>query len=1571
MRAYPYIVCLILLFNSFSSTVFAQADPATTGTTTDDAAQQAFITKLKNKVGQAGQLVDDAGALITKIKAAYENVKENNSTMDFILNGKDVDFPVSILPGDGRQENQIILNQIVFLEGGAYAEVFFRLQVSDKGDDLDKYLYFAAQRVGFTKSGGFTGELELVLLNPHEINLGEDDKIRISVKEGTYVSFGCDGFEEVFLSSQLIIDRQLATPEDAEGNPINEDVIVDLDISFSDWENWLFTVSLDHFQFAQLPGYSVSATNVSFDHSELRNPESFEFPEGHQPSVEGALWKGFYAEHISLIMPNEFKQEGSGSESLIIEAHNFIIDDEGVSGLISAGDFNNPILSLDKGRIGEWNFSVEKVAIRLENNTLTAGTLEGEVVFPTSKAGANEGEDGRLGYSATIARSTSEDYKLDYLFTVETRSDLNFDIWKAEMALYEGSRITIVRVDGEFTAEACLNGSLALGSKLGKQDQSAPVDPNAQGNAFSIGVEFTQLKIKSKGKPMISLDGDMRISTDGGAFAKFPLQIRYAGIINPSASEGTTEDGELGGLEGSELEPEEYADGEEPDEDRMIGLELGLSLSFMEGKNSFGADAGLIFWAQQKPDTRKWKLEKVQVTEMGVDVDNKAFSIKGNIKFFDDPLVYGKGFNGCIEAKFKPGIEIGVNARFGKMDDAGGEEFRYWYVDASVKLPTAIPIFPAVGINGFTGGAYYHLRPQPLDPFVVDGCGNTQKVDYVPDIESGLGIKAGLGLVSLPTDKLFSGNVLFEINFNTSGGVRYVGFSGMVEVMKQPAQLGALDELSKKATSDKGAPAKGTNGANPTSPPDLDDLDAAVAVDWLTYYDVENKVFSGTFNTYLNMGVVAGAKGGNRAGTVSIYISRDKWYFYMGQPVDMIEITFKGLVKIGAYMVVGSELPTPPIAPMPPEIDFSPMDNFNYDMLSSGGGFAFGARASVDINIEAPVKALGCEGGAYIKAGMQVGFDVLMSKSYEPVICDGEERGAKNWYATGQVFILGYVKIGAYAKCLGIDYDFTLVELTAYAAMFAQLPNPAYMKGKFSAKGEFIGIEFDAEFEVEINEPCIGDVASATELRLIEFMTPNNRSEEEEADANELSPASEVDVFTIPSVTLVYPNFRELSIPDGNAAYDEDDLAPKIALQVRLDETNRSQVSLQKLTVGVDQRPAAGATGSEVAGEYTWNQQNSVLSFTPTEELDPNTWYRWFVHVKTKVGEGWLVDGDMSQTQVNYFKTGELNTTIPDNNIAYSYPLPQMDNFYPAESNKGYVKNSVVPNSLLGLADGLTWEVQYLKGNEVVFRSRNVIVNDSPNMNQFEFEIPSDLELKTKYELRIVKTVLASAMDAPNYEDAVIHQGDNPFYEGLSDIEIVAYNFTTSSYHTFNEKFAQNVHQSINVNGSQGVVTMNLSELETSQEDGSNETLSRDELYGRSIASSQFEPLVRGTIGDISSGFSNVVNNLVYNPIAGYDDGRGLTYDYNQALFIRNGAGGFTISYELPKHIKYTLNRLEDYYYFLAATNQGSPSLPSNEQIPDMEAGHYNYELHYYLPGQSQPNSTAVLGFDLNETIEL
>lgn len=1471
-------------------------------------------SSIKERINGLSHTTEKVTELINGVDGLFNNVNQNQ-TLQSILNGVEVDLPVSILPGDNNAKYQIILENITLGTEGSKADLYFRLEVnSDPNlDTKDRYLYFAAFDVAFTKAGGFSGEGRLDLISAPKINFGKDISLDLedsgngtidfveNSHSPTYIEFDCDGFLSLNVEGNLIFKSSAIVLEDANGKPKKgKDVEIPIKTNVQDWNEMSITFNLPRFQFTALPGYSFEIENGVLDHNEFQTPAEVEFPSGYLTEPR-EMWQGVYFEGITGFMPTEFQNRDVG-ERLELMIANLIIDDQGVT-----GDFTiKNLLTLEDGVIGGWAFSIDKFAISLDRGSLKASPdpeLEGRILLPIMN---NEGEQSGLSYTADVYEQTNGD--LGYTFVAVTENNIDFTAFHAaNVELTRGSMLEINVVGGAFEATAILNGKAVIGGEF----KPAGYEDDKEKRDYQIAIAFEQMKL-STSKPYFGIKSaviDAGISKKENKLNSFPVQLHEVGFDSRD-------------------------DGDE------IGLVLDVGISLMGNNdessgNDFGIDTKFTVWGSFNTDSRLYSYKETTLEGIGIDVDNGTYSFKGKLERLTGDL---KGWSACVEAKFEPGITVNASSVFGTQEET---EIKFWGVDAGVIFPEAIPIFSGLGINGFNGGATHHLAqvesniPGSFD--ITGDCNATAKI-FMVEPNNYLSIEAGLEIIGQPNKDVLNGKVALKFDFGEDKQLREVVLTGLVKMISE-FKSGDIADLAETVKNP------------PSFPEDAESSDetSSIMANWLVKYNFREKELAGTFNVFINAGILKGPYENNRAGTISIYFKNPDWHIYVGTAAEPIALTMESFMKTEAstYMVVGTRLPTPKIAAFPPEIEgFNPTDGYSDELSREGAGIAFGARGKAGTKWDNGFKIVGCGVGINIGVDVGVGFDIMVVKSKEPVKCDGDERGMNGWYGTGQAYISANASVDFEYSCFLSSGEITLIELGLYAAMFAQLPNPIFIKGQVGVRAKVLFINVNVKVDGEIGDQCEDrDKDSPESITLIRRVFPQNESTGQ-------------DLFVTPIISLVYPDGYDFEIPDNNASsrlLSKKEVRIKVPLDFdKCDSKNK--VWNYNLTTGekayLVKMNGEVEASEKVAGCFEINSNGDEVKFVPARTLEPGTRYRLVFTVKTNIT-------GIEEAITTTFTTAETEvTTISTNNIKYSYPLPDMKNFYPDESPNGYLQMSVLQTKALESEENHVFEVRYEKAGETVFSSRDVILEDELGVHHLRFPIPTNLEVKTGYTFSIVQTPLERDPEDIDYDPGIATQTITKEQNEEDDFVVVEYNFTTSSFRTFNEKFANHIHQDVTVNADQGVVYMNFEELEVGDEGGTEESLTKTEFLGRQVKGETQLPLVRFT-ANLSSSISSA-GNYVQGLSESLNDGRGKDHAVEEAIFIHAAGAQLSISYEIPKYIKDEIERITRDKKYSKITVSAS-----------LEAGTHTYQIHYYLPGQTIPSSSANVGFVLPETIDI
>lgn len=1480
----------------------------------DVQAQEKTINKGLEVLRSIDSVNQKASEIIASIDAAYRKIEESQEYKT-LIDGQSLTLPYAIV-GDEQDKKYAIVLKSVKLDPvrGMHAEIVMKVPVSS-----DKSLYFMADNVPLSKKGKLQGELNLFLVRTDSFTVGEGYKIIFKGldnpnKAYSYVTFDCRGFKQININGRLAFSQNALVESSEEKGPkvplkldffINADKLSNMVVQISD---------VPAFEFARLPGFKCRVDRIVLDKSAISNAPGFELPgwyldslskkvSGLDKSVYGSvLWQGVYLPKISIEIPPRFTEGKSSKEAVIVGADNLIVDHYGITALAYA------VNVLQGGDLKGFKYSIDSLRLNVIANTLSRAGFYGGMSLPVCK------EDSKLDFGLTISRNMKDDADLEYHGYAAFRTNLNTSAFGLAQIGLERCRLDFLYRDKQFFPKATLQGSLYLALSSKSSDKSV-------GN---LGVEF----------------GDLVISSEGSYIERGPnfyMRVKTGDLSSKLANLPVTiKDPVLKSMNGKQR--------------FGLGLTLGINLTKSggdsnESSSGFGGDATITIWAERTASSKRWKYDSFEVSEVNIGADLGAVKLKGSLSMFDGDSIYGQGYCGYLSLDIIEKIKVEGAAIFGRKTEleeasvmtitnllASGEAmdfpstdedvqissgktmFRYWFVDARVSFMPGIPIGTGIEINSFTGGLYYNMSMVVPDQAASQNTGVRCKTvsgrTYEPE-KNVAGLIAGIGLQSMGGGNVFNGDINFGIEFSLSGmGVLRLATWGGVKFVTMSFNPSGLDAVASKL---KGGETLGENTKSKTEstqPPS-----SAVAASWFVQYDVPNKTLIGDFDIYINLAdVISGNQGGNKAGRISIYASgtEKKWYLNIGRPIQgqMIGVNVVGLADIGGYFCVGSVLPVPPIAPMPPEIGAN--IDIDYNLLAMGGGLSLGAR--LDIRGKPGITLWPCKLRAELRFILLAGFDLLISQSQKEVYCAGfGNRGINRWYATGQAYIYGEATLGVSYDCGVKSGSLDLLSLYIKAYVFAQLPKPTYLKGGVEVGFKVIGKTFKAGFEIEAGEICASNTLE-NDVNFIEAIDPASES-------SNVSVSSSVKVyFSNPIEKFTY----YIKGGSGNTVY-------------------RAQIIKDSIVVRSDK--------GKIDFDIELNPERTQMVITPVRVLPEKSMITVTAKVVTqyKAGSDWINVNGPAESKTVTFTTGEEQNYIPATDVYYAYPLPDMKNFYINEARSGFVRLSVLPSTAVKLAPGYEFNLGIFEGSNEIDRSRSITYRDKQGEHNFVFDIPTaNLEKSKTYSLKIMKSPLPDPSRQSYTQSGNVSAG--AIDKGLRDTVILEYRFTTSSSLTFVAKMAQ--YNTSYAEIFAGITAANLTINKTSS-GVKTEPLSDAEIKGyinKGVKAT--DPLIQfgkiqytnqslDDLGNIISGIKSVATSLS-NIGTGYATVTSLLSDIND--FLKNA-------------------NLE------CLLSGGCSQAEKNQfRIPK---GKFALPIGYYLPGEDNPTSVYTISIDLDKDLIL
>ena len=1437
-------------------------------------------TQLANAVEPLNHYEIHAQSLLAKVKSENRFVKYLDATAL-------VDLPIGLVSEQGKEDYAILIDSLVITPTHAYLTVYMCIPVPQS----DRKLVFRGDNIRLSESAGITGDARMFLVNDvKNISvLGTKSTMDILGGENnTSATWDCNGFKEMKLSANITFSKEWMTPVSGNGQ-----VSSHFETTIRDWNDMLLTINLDPFQLTSLPKTEFHTKNVVFDFSDFETPETIQFPDGYRSPqfIEGdkRLWRGFYMEEVTVIMPPEFKTKNS-TERVSFSGRKLLIDNRGFSGHLSVKN----LIEIGSGDMGGWNYSLDSLAISLEANSLTQAGFKGSIDIPV-------GEQRKpFAYNAIINTNGN------YLFNVSTLDELNFEPFSAELKLTKGSYLEVAIVQGDFKPKAVLNGSMNVKapssevSLLGIQFEELAISttsPYLDAKAFSLGSEKLSNSVKS-----------------------FPVSIANIGFDKKS--------------------------------DAKLAITFNLRIHLTgDNDGGFYGDAGLELLAKRDLQQDKWKYDGVKLTSVAVDINGGSYSIRGQLKLFEDDLIYGKGFNGTAEMNFQPGFDLSGTVVFGKVDG-----YRYWYADAFVGLPTGIPFCGFLSLYGFGGGMYHNMEQVGFskDPALANGK-SLSGVIYKPNHEVSYGFKATVQIGLSSSKETFNGDATFEISFNKGGGLRRISLlgNGYFLLDQNLGDYQEMAELVEKMSESDASYGENTAGDHHyTSGLKPEGKDALISGHFFQYYDFNSKTLHGEIEVYIDVfGALKGIGPDGLAGWSVMHFSPEEWFMYIGTPDRRIGLKVLGLMTMDGYMMVGDQVPGSP--PPPARVGEILGENLDYmrdeNALGTGKGFAFGASMSFDTGKKKFLMFYG-------QFAMGVGFDIMLKNYGDEVKCKGRSGtlGIDGWYANGQSYAYVEGTIGIRVKIFFKKKNIEILHLAAAVVFQTKLPNPFWMRGTVGGRYRILGglISGSCKFNLTIGEECEIINGSVLEgISVIADMTPQSGKRDES-------------VFVTPQAVF------NLEIGKHFKMTDLDDVEKKF--RIKLDHFHLK------------------SDNQTYTANMAWNENHTVVVFDNQEVLPPNTEIVAHVQVSFEeyVGNTWTpvkINGkpvfEASETR---FTTGPAPNYIPHHNIAYSYPQLNQYNFYQKEYADGYIKLKKGQDYLFDLSSNWKQEMRFVNQN-----GDSTTIGFHYANNEIIYKHPGNLANNQVYQLRIVNVPNQSAglvdanvsevetnlkIDGVDTDSKMTTRKAEGTIENLQESTVFVNTFRTSRYNTFTQKMdALNISSGWRLPDARGqsihILGNNIS---------GDEFFDRSELYG--INSNKALIHIEANLED-NNYYNNYVHPLVYKnyeeltvPPARLERQDSLGIPPTQAVYIHqspvsaatlqssdfysgvsNPTQSANFMYELPYYMKKDYRDLQaktaNYCVYRGGTYTTRRLHILEKSFPVVLKGTYQVDITYALPG--------------------
>jgi TANFOR domain-containing protein len=579
------------------------------------------------------------------------------------INSAGWEMPFGIQKEISGEKIVVAITDMVFAPDQAGFNACLAFDVPEGGGN--NTLALGAKNICFKDNKSLCGDATLFLVEDFKIDALNFKFLKASgnnnTQAGTYAIFDTSGFKKLHIKAEYDFSQNVIVRKADKGI-----VKATFETDIQSWNNWYVNVNIDTFSIAGYDEWSFALKSPAYyDHSDSINP-----PDLPKSAIEGKKnfldksWHGFFFSDLQASLPAIIKR--ADKKPFTIDVKNFMIDDQGITGDISAAN----VLAISDGDLGGWYYSLDSIQARFVNTSFIKGGLNGKVLLPTSGSPSNSSQD-ELDYTCTLSKP-SADSSMKFQFVIQPKNNISAKLWAATFNLDKTSNITISNDNNNFNAVATLNGDISIEADL------SPI-PKISFKAM----QFQELKLMTQ-SPYISGNVTfMGFSSPDKSAGGFPITISD---IKPKFS-------------GSEA---------------GIMFNLHISLADIKALPDATFNLGILGDIGMTNGRPSWGNPHLQVDSISIVGPLGPLDINGYIKFFDNDATYGNGLKGGLTAKLDLGankIVISSNVMFGHTT------FNYWYVDLLAMSTIGTPIVPPVMLFGLGGGVYYNMsKAQDISP---------------------------------------------------------------------------------------------------------------------------------------------------------------------------------------------------------------------------------------------------------------------------------------------------------------------------------------------------------------------------------------------------------------------------------------------------------------------------------------------------------------------------------------------------------------------------------------------------------------------------------------------------------------------------------------------------------------------------------------------------------------------------------------------------------------------------------------------------------------------------------------
>lgn len=820
-----------------------------------------------------------------EVRDVFEKIEDAENWISTFSNNSELVLPVGI-----KHVVNEVEYQLAFAEARFGLETVFKvfakvvLPQSDK-DGKPIELFFGADNVKLSKQGGILGNgdtkgnADLVLLGNTQIPFhasnwllslnGATSYSNNNMQRVSYVSIDCNGVTGMSIEGAVHISRNLVIPVQDNGEVLSnnaERVSASFTASAASWNDLIVDVQLSPFVLTnQEDRFMFKSSHATFDFSDSRNPDNIVFPQ--QYHNQGVLlpdentWRGIYIKSLQIGLPKVFKTKQSiqAADRVYIDATDVILDNNGVSGNVSAED----VISIKDGITSEpigWPMSVSEISLELLHNSIVSSKFSGGMRLPIFESMEKEtGGVVKAAYNDTNGLlPDQEDTSLlayeglisdeEYSTKVKTLNDIDIPAFLASIKLRAGSYIKMPVEDNNFRPETNLNGIMTTIISSKKQREAAENATQSYTTDQGKTEDETDM-VRFKGLTFEGLKMQTVEPTLDIAYLGYTEGLSMGNDGNTkerNSKEDTERDKETGRLAPEEktrlnvsLDAITFKSFPEKKE-RALGFDVSMDFTGGDEKKFIRGSTSIDVVAKDEviDGVSSMKYEDTRWAKIAVKGRWTFLKLKAFVKRTYGDSIYGNAFAGDGEVKldFKDSKRKKTEQNY-EEDNSNtnlrikskvlfAEDASFWYVDFSAEFPQKLFSKSTVNlpkggvtINGFGGGVYNNMTRR-MDPSNASAKVSPSGFSYKPAMGH-FGIKF-IVFWHHGGENLMRCGAGAELNINKNGGINSLSFIGQargLNKMDNPKMF-LKNKLSKQLQAyeverdDNGKVKKDDNGNN-------------------------------------------------------------------------------------------------------------------------------------------------------------------------------------------------------------------------------------------------------------------------------------------------------------------------------------------------------------------------------------------------------------------------------------------------------------------------------------------------------------------------------------------------------------------------------------------------------------------------------------------------------------------------------------------------------------------------------------------------------------------------------------